>query len=166
VRRIVIAIVALTLVTPLSARAEPKPTAEAPEHGERTVIVGAGLALDAASETLKTGVATFVEYEAIDGALEFELGGQSVWGGDGRELSADFLVKWPRRITARLEVMIGAGPTVVATKNARWGIEAAIDVMWWPTNRVGLWVEPSYDVLLVSNLPRAAGLTAGPILGW
>jgi hypothetical protein len=95
------------------------------------MIVGAGLALEVASGTLKTGVAIFVEYEAIDGILEFELGGQGVWGGeDGRELSADLLAKWPRRITERLEVMIGAGPTVVATNNTSWGIEGAIDVMW------------------------------------
>jgi hypothetical protein len=141
-------------------------TGEAPEPQERTIIVGAGLALEAESGTLKTGVATFVEYEALEGVLEFELGGQGVWGGDGRELSADFLAKWPRRITARVEVMIGAGPTVVAAENVSWGVEGAIDVMWWPTHRFGLWVEPSCAVLLVANLQPSAGLTMGPILGW
>jgi hypothetical protein len=165
-RGTIAALVLIALAAPISARSAPKVTTEAPEPKERTIIVGAGLALEVESGTLKTGVATFVEYEALEGALEVELGGQGVWGGDGRELSADLLAKWPRRITERLEVMIGAGPTVVATKNASWGIEGAIDVMWWPMQRFGLWVEPSYEILFVDKLPRAAGLTAGPIVGW
>jgi hypothetical protein len=73
-----------------------------PDHEEHTVLIGAGLAVDVESGTVKPGVATFVEYEAIEGVLELELGGQGVWGGDGRELSADLLCKWPRRITDRL----------------------------------------------------------------
>lgn len=141
-------------------------TTAVPDHQEHTVIIGAGLAVDVESETVKTGVATFVEYEAIDSVLELELGGQGVWGGGGRELSVDLLCKWPRRITDRLDVMIGAGPTVIATKNVSWAIEGAIDLMWWPTRWLGVWVEPSYEVLLVDKLPSAAGLTAGPILGW
>jgi hypothetical protein len=146
--------------------AAPKQPNGTPEGAERTVIFGAGVALDVAPSAFKSGAATFVEYEAIDGVLELELGGQSVWGRGGRELSADLIFKWPRRLTPSLELMIGAGPTVVSSARTSWGVEGAVDVMWWPTRRFGLWIEPVYDVLFSSGLSTSSGLTFGPIVGW
>jgi hypothetical protein len=38
--------------------------------------------------------------------------------------------------------------------------------MFWPLNRVGLWVEPSYDVVFRSETSRGMGCTGGAIFGW
>ena len=129
-------------------------------------MVGGGGALDVERHSIKGGAAIFTEVEAIDGVLELELGGQAVWGRDGREISADLLFKWPHRLTQSTEVMIGAGPTVVAANGTSWGVEFAVDVMWWRTRRFGLWIEPVYDVFFTGRAANSLGLTAGPMLGW
>ena len=136
------------------------------EGTERTVIVGAGGALDFEPNSFKGGVAGFVENAVQRFVLEFELGAQSVWGRAGRELSTDLLCKWPRRLTTSLDLMVGAGPTVVRTERFSWGVEFAVDLMWWPSRRVGMWTEPVYDLLFRSDKPGTFGATAGPIFGW
>jgi len=151
----------------LALTASPKEPAAAPEDAEeRSVVVGVGVALELEPRAFKGGAATFVEYEALPGALELELGGQSVWGHAGRELSGDLIFKWPHRLAPSLEVMVGAGPTVVVAHGSSWGVEAAVDVMWWPTRRVGVGVEPVYDVLFRAGASSSFGVTAGPIVGW
>ena len=132
---------------------------------DRTIVVGAGVAGEIDSASFKRGAATFVEYGAFE-LLEIELGGQAVWGPGGRELSADLTFKWPHRLTPTLEVMLGAGPTVVSANGSSWGVEAAIDVMWWPTRRVGLWIQPAYDFFLSGRASNSYGATAGPMVGW
>lgn len=132
---------------------------------DRTIVVGAGVAGEIESASFKRGAAAFVEYGALD-HLEIELGGQAVWGPAGRELSADLVFKWPRRLTPALEVMIGAGPTVAVAHGSSWGVEATIDVMWWATSRVGLWIDPTYDFYLSGRAANSYGATAGPMIGW
>ena len=64
--------------------------------------------------------------------------------------------------------MIGAGPTFTAGggDGLRWGIEAAVDLMWWPRSTVGLWVEPSFELVVRGHSTAALGATAGPMIGW
>jgi len=123
------------------------------------------VAAEIESASFKRGAAAFVEYEALE-LLEIELGGQAVWGPAGRDLSVDLIFKWPHRLTPTLEVMIGAGPTVAAANGSSFGFEAAIDVMWWPTRRAGLWIQPAYDFYLSGRASNSYGATAGPMIGW
>lgn len=106
----------------------------------------------------------------VDDRFEIELGGQEIGRAGRREFSGDLIAKWPHRISDQLEFMIGAGPTIAAERGAKrttaLGIQGAIDVMWWLTRRLGLWVEPTYEVLFQDRLAGAFGCTAGPMVGW
>jgi hypothetical protein len=156
----------VALAVPLSVRAGPKELTGETEPTERTFVVGGGGAFEVEPGSVKGGAAIFTEVEVIDGVLEVELGGQSVWGRSARELSADLLFKWPRRVTQNTEVMIGAGPTIVGANGTSWGIEFAVDVMWWRTRRLGLWIEPTYDVFFTGGAANSFGVTAGPMFAW
>lgn len=159
------------LATSTSPTVAPAPV-KAPEvtdarSDDRVVVIGVGAAFDLGTP-FGAGAAAFVEHEVVEGVLELELGAQVVGKPGGPEWSVDLLGKWPRRLTDSLEVMIGAGPTIVAARgdkrSTRWGLEGAVDLMWWPTHRVGLWVEPSYAVLFGQG-SAGFSFTLGPILG-
>ena len=156
----------VALAFPVRVLAAPNETAAVAEAPERTFVLGGGAALDVESDSVKGGAAIFTEVEAIDGVLELELGAQVVWGRAPREVSADLIFKWPRRISERTEVMIGAGPTVAGANGASWGLELAVDLMWWRTPRMGLWIEPVYDVFLTGRAANSFGVAAGPMIGW
>jgi hypothetical protein len=115
------------------------------------------------------GAAAFLEFEAIDEWLELELGAQILATAPGREASWDLLLKKPFRVTPRLEVMTGLGPAVIRASGAgetrtAWGIEAAVDFMYWPAGRLGFWAEPAYEIVLSGGLAHALSCTAGPML--
>jgi hypothetical protein len=42
----------------------------------------------------------------------------------------------------------------------------ALDFIFWPSGRVGLWVEPSYDFVFRDGIYRGIGNTGGVLLGW
>ncbi|MBV9948391.1 MAG: hypothetical protein JOZ69_16185, partial [Myxococcales bacterium] len=47
-----------------------------------------------------------------------------------------------------------------------FGMEAALDFMFWPWGRrVGLWVEPEYD-LVFRGATSSIGTTGGLLFGW
>ncbi|HVT09046.1 MAG TPA: hypothetical protein VHO67_16415 [Polyangia bacterium] len=133
-------------------------------------VLGAGAAAEMESLTAgHFGAAAFVEVEAIDEWLELELGAQILATAPGREASLDLVLKKPFRVTERLEVMTGLGPTVIQTSGAgetrtAWGIEAAVDFMYWPAGRVGFWAEPAYEIVLSGGLATVVSCTVGPML--
>ena len=47
-----------------------------------------------------------------------------------------------------------------------FGGEAVADFMFWPSRHVGLWVEPSYDLVFRDGLSHGVGSTGGVIFGW
>ena len=134
------------------------------------LVLGAGPAAEMETPTAgHFGAAAFLEFEAIDEWLELELGAQILATAPGREASLDLLLKKPFRVTPRLEVMTGLGPTVIQTSGAgethtAWGIEAAVDFMYWPAGRVGFWAEPAYEIVLSGGLAHVLSCTAGPML--
>jgi len=161
----VTALLALALFAAAPPPAAPLPPPDPP----RAFAAGAGAAVDLDAPR-GAGVALFVEYEALDELLELELGGQEIGAAGRREFSGDLIAKWPRRVATHLELMVGAGPTLVAERGAKHttalGLQAAIDLMWWPRPRLGFWVEPTYEVLLRSGPAGALGCTVGPMVGW
>jgi hypothetical protein len=140
---------------------------------EHTVIAGVGGATDIelGPASIHRGLSAFVEYEAIDNWLEFEMGVQVLAAEGGIEVPVDLLIKKPFSLTPRWELMVGVGPEVVRTfrggKNGTyWGGELAFDFMFWPSRHVGLWVEPTYDLVFRDGVSRGLGCTGGGIVGW
>jgi len=140
---------------------------------EHTVVVGVGGAaeLELGSGELHPGANLMVEWDAVEGWLELELEASVLSADRGVEVPVGLLVKKPFRMARWAELMIGVGPEVVtvstpATKASYFGVELAVDFMFWPTRRVGFWVEPSYDVLLRDGLSHGVGATGGVLVGW
>jgi hypothetical protein len=112
-----------------------------------------------------------VEIGPIERWLELEVGAQAVWGGGAGQFSVDLLVKKPFSLATRISVMPALGPLVVEVSAAGrrttyFGIEAALDVMWWVfSDHVGLGFEPSV-ALTFGPLRPSIGITFGPIVGW
>jgi hypothetical protein len=141
---------------------------------EHTIIVGLGGAaeLELGDGSLHPGANFMVEWEAIENWLEFEVGGSVLWADGGVELPIDLLVKKPFRLNRWTEFMVGVGPEAVrvstpTTKATYFGGELALDFMFWPWGRrVGLWVEPEYDVVFRDGASSGIGSTGGVLFGW
>ena len=141
------------------------------EYIEHTIILGVGGAgeLELADGTLHAGANVMVEWDAIENWLELEA---SILAADhGSEIPIGLLVKKPFHLTRWAEVMIGVGPAIVqvsnrTTKATYFGGQVALDFMVWPTQRFGLWVEPSYDVIARDGLSHGTGSTGGLLIGW
>lgn len=152
-------------------------SAHADESGEKNVehtfIVGIGAAgeLELGSTSGHAGLNAMLEWETIDNWLELELGASILAADGGIELPVDLLVKKPFRLSPRIEYMVGVGPEITRVSNpsttaARFGAEAALDVMFWPTHRIGGWVEPAYEVAFHDGVSQSLGLNVGVIVGW
>ena len=159
-----VCLVLACLLVPNQARAE---------EPERHYVFGLGGAftLDTADRSAGWGGNAFFEMEAIEGWLEIEAGVSVVKVKTGGEVSSDLLFKKPFRLSRRLEIMIGLGPEIVQTFGAGagltyYGVEAAIDLMFWPSQRFGVWVEPTYDLTFRDRASLGFGTTFGPMVGW
>lgn len=143
------------------------------EPFEHRVIVGVGGAaeLELGEGSLHPGVNAFVEIEAVENWLELELGASVLAAEGGVEVPIDLLFKKPFRLARHLELMVGLGPELVrvstpTTKGTFLGAELALDLMFWPSRAVGLWVEPTYDLVFRSGVRQGLGCTGGIIFGW
>jgi hypothetical protein len=142
---------------------------------EHSIIVGFGGAaeVDLGDGAIHPGGNVMVEWDAIDNWLELEVGASLLSASGGIEAPVDLLVKKPFRLTPWVEFMVGIGPEMVIvsnpmTKTTSFGGEVALDFMFWPWgHRVGLWVEPEYDLTFPSGGPSSSvGATGGVLLGW
>lgn len=69
------------------------------------------------------------------------------------------------------ELMVGLGPEIVHAAGSKkrgtfFGAVLALDFMFWPTQHVWLWVEPTYNLISRGGLSSGVGATFGVILGW
>jgi hypothetical protein len=155
---------ALTFAAPLRAENDP---------AEHTIVLGAGGAgeVELKGGAFHAGVNVMVEWEAIENSLELELDVSVLSADGGVDVPIGLLAKKPFRLAPWVELTIGIGPEVVqvsnpTTKATFFGGQLALDLMLWPTKRVGFWVEPSYDVVFRDGLSHGLGTTAGVLLGW
>ena len=154
---------------------------ETPAHAEdggdaieHTIIVGVGAAseVELGDGSLHAGANVMVEWDTIENWLELEVGASVLSAAGGVEVPIDLLIKKPFHLTRWAELMIGIGPEVVAvstptSKATYFGGEVALDFMFWPWGkRVGLWLEPEYDLVLHDGASSGLGSTAGLLLGW
>jgi hypothetical protein len=140
---------------------------------EHTIIVGVGGAteLELGDASLHSGANVMVEWDVIEDWLEFEVGASALSAANGIEIPVDLLVKKPFKLKPWAEFMVGVGPEVVQVtgpnRGTHFGGEAALDFMFWPWgSRVGLWVEPEYDLVFQPSASSGIGTTGGVLLGW
>jgi hypothetical protein len=154
----------------------PAPAFIAPFVGvvHHTIIVGVGGAteLELADRSLHPGANLMVEWDAIENWLELEIGASVLSANRGVEAPIDLLIKKPFKLAPWAEFMVGVGPEVVlvsnpTTKATYFGGEVALDFMFWPWGRrVGLWVEPEYDLVFDQRGSSGIGATGGVLFGW
>jgi len=143
------------------------------QYIEHTIILGVGGAaeLELADGSVRPGVNVMVEWDAIENWLEFEVSASVLSAEHGTETPIDLTIKKPFHLARWAEVMVGVGPEVVyvsnpTTKGTLFGGTAVLDFMFWPSQRFGVWVEPSYDVIAHDGLSHGIGSTGGLLIGW
>lgn len=67
--------------------------------------------------------------------------------------------------------MLGGGPELVNLVHSPdsgtfMGGERAANFMFWPSEHVGLWAEPSYDFVFRDRISHSIGATGGVVFGW
>jgi hypothetical protein len=112
-----------------------------------------------------------METTPIEHWLELEFGATALATSGQTELSADFLFKKPYRLSRTSEFMMGVGPELVRKFNGdgqgtSLGWEAVLDFMFWPTNNIGWYLEPGYDLVPSRGDEQSLGITGGLIIGW
>jgi len=121
--------------------------------------------------SLHPGTSVMVEWDAIEKWLELEVGASVLTADHGVEVPIDLLVKKPFRLAPWAEFMVGVGPELVQITGPDGGTffggELALDFMFWPWGRrVGLWVEPAYDLVFHGGASSGVGGMGGMLLGW
>jgi hypothetical protein len=143
------------------------------QHIEHTIVVGVGGAaeLELADGALHPGANVMVEWDAVEDWLEFEVEASVLSADHGTETPIGLAIKKPFHLARWAEVMVGVGPEVVyvsnpTTKGTFFGGQMVLDFMFWPTQRFGVWVEPSYDVIARNGVSHGIGSTGGFLVGW
>jgi hypothetical protein len=111
--------------------------------------VGPATEKDVKSRTSRYGATVAVEVTPIEHWLEIEYGLTALSGAGRRSLEADILFKKPFHYSDSFEFMVGAGPTTERKlggegRTTAYGVEFVLDFMFWPTRRLGWYLEPSY----------------------
>ena len=110
------------------------------------------------------------EITPIERWLELESGITVLSTAKHSELSADLLFKKPFRLSSSAEFMAGLGPSVSRTmggpeRGTALSLEAVLDFMFWPSKRVGWYIEPGWSVSFRKR-EQFLGATAGLLLGF
>jgi hypothetical protein len=122
------------------------------------------------AEGLNHGGTVGLEFTPIARWLEIEIGVSAVNHADGTEIPLDVLFKKPWDLSRGVEVMAGVGPELIhatgPSSGTFWGLSAVLDLMFWPTKRVGWYLEPGYELTFrrgtnASGIAVAAGLLIG-----
>ena len=140
---------------------------------EHTLIVGVGGAaeVELSDGSVHSGVNVMVEWDAIEDWLEFEVDASILSADRGSEMPFSLTMKKPFHLARWAEVMVGAGPEVVyvsnpMTKGTFFGGTVVLDFMFWPSQRLGFWIEPSYEIIARNGLSHGIGSTGGLLIGW
>jgi hypothetical protein len=141
------------------------------EEFEPHIVLGVGGAdsVELSGGSNHVGGNAFVEWNAVPKWLELELGASVLTADSGVSIPIELLFKKPFRLAPGIEFMPGIGPEVVhvtgPSGGTYFGGTIGLDFMFWPTQRVGLWVEPSYDFVVHDGVSHALGGTGGVIFG-
>lgn len=120
-----------------------------------------------AGRTFHSGANIGVEWPMIEGWLELEVGLSSMNAAGHTEMSGDFVLEKPFRLSDSSEFMVGIGPSYMKTlggpdriQGTLRGTELSIEYMRWTSKESGWFIQPSWtDVRKTGE--RSLGLTAG-----
>jgi hypothetical protein len=109
------------------------------------------------------------EVTPIENWLELEIGVTALGTAGHTELSGDFLIKKPYRLSASTEFMFGAGPSLSKSltgpeRGTSWSAEFVLDFMFWRRKNIGWYLEPGWSVT-PKNGQQSLGLNVGLIFG-
>jgi hypothetical protein len=122
------------------------------------------------SERPNFGGTIAAEIEPIENWLELEFGLSTLATAGYTEASSDLLFKKPFRLSSTVEFMAGAGPSYSQTLNGpqrggTWSTEFALDWMFWPTENLGWFIEPTWSVN-PRNGQQSAAISLGVLIGF
>lgn len=112
-----------------------------------------------------------VEVTPIENWLELEAGTTPLFSRHSVEWDTDLLFKKPWTLSSKVELMAGAGPEWVHTRQS--GItansiagEIVLDFMFWPfaRHRFGWFLEPGYEYNFGPGHERSIGLSGGLLI--
>jgi len=133
--------------------------------------VGAAGERDLKQNTSNFGATLAVEMTPVEHWLELECGVTALGTSGQTELAADLLFKKPYRLSRTAEFMFGVGFEVARKfsdeePSTSVGVEAVLDFMFWPTNKIGWYLEPGYSFVPGMGAEQSLGMTAGLLIGW
>jgi len=113
-----------------------------------------------------------VEFTPIEDVLEVEVGTTLLNSAGQRELGGEVLFKKPFRLSPTSELMIGVGPQVGrklqgADSGTSIGMAFALDLMFWPTKKIGWYFSPEYGYGLGNSKgEKSIGASVGILISW
>jgi hypothetical protein len=139
---------------------------------DHSIVFELGAAGGWSSEEGASSGGTFAfEVTPIEHWLEVEVGVTATRGNTGdTEVPVDVLFKKPWRFSRQFEFMVGAGPELIHETGAKggtyWGLSSVLDFMFWPSKRVGWYVEPGYDLARRDGISHhGLSIAVGLLLG-
>jgi hypothetical protein len=111
-----------------------------------------------------------VEITPIERWLELEFGVTAFRSHGATEWETDVLFKKPYQLSRTVEFMAGLGPVWTHSRSPgvqvnSIGAEFVLDFMFWPKERWGWYLEPSYGYGFDREHSRSLGLSAGLLIG-
>jgi len=169
--RLAAAVCSLLLAGAPARAASPPGTVDA-TVGHRLVLFAGGLGGgEATGGPLRGGGLLSLRLTAIPRWLALEAGAAALFADGDARVPVYLLLEKPFALTPRLELLPAVGPEVVWARAAAHdrvdvGGRLACALGYWPSRRVGLWVQPAFEVVLRDGLQEyslalAAGLQIG-----
>lgn len=158
----VLGLVLWSACTPTSVRAQ--------EVVDHRVVIELGWEGDwSHADGFNNGGTVAIETTPVENWLELELGVSVVHQPHGVEIPVDLLFKKPWRLSRTVEFMAGVGPEVIhstAEHDTFWGLSGIADLMVWPTENVGWYIEPAVERTFGNGThENGLGIAAGLIIG-
>jgi hypothetical protein len=159
--------------SPADAAGPPVPATAAAAVSHRLVLVAGGLGgADATSGALRGGGVVALRLTAIPRWLALELGGGALFHEGDVRVPVYVLLEKPLALTPRLELLPAVGPELVwaragGSDHVDVGGRLACTLGYWPSEGVGLWVQPAFEVVLRDGLQEyALAVGAGVQVGF
>jgi hypothetical protein len=96
----------------------------------------------------------------IEHQLEVEFGLTPMIDHGSADWEGEIVFKKPFELTKNWELLVGAGPQWAMPSNS-FGAIAKLDLVYWKTSQVGLFVEPSYSYAFTPGHEQNFTLKAG-----
>jgi len=145
-----------------------------PDHDKGSIHLEMGPASERELKTKSTsyGATIAIAKPVLDDWLEIELGLTQLVSSGRRQTGVGLIFKKPFQLSQSVELLVGIGPQITRKldgpdRAASLGIECTLDLMYWVTERVGWYVEPTYGFGTGSRSgERSLGGSAGLLIRW